>query len=93
MKDLLGHETLEMTLRYAHLAPQHSAQAVKRLAGLIVPAEPSAEAAQLLGRARGEHAVRGRQSAPSKGFCKTAGLKSGGGGNRTARVGKASERR
>jgi len=31
VKELLGHKTLTMTLRYAHLAPSHKAQAVEKL--------------------------------------------------------------
>lgn len=30
--DLLGHRTLAMTMRYAHLAPEHNLEAVERLA-------------------------------------------------------------
>jgi site-specific recombinase XerD len=31
MRDLLGHETIEMTERYAHLAPENIRAAVTRL--------------------------------------------------------------
>ena len=31
MKDLLGHHSLAMTLRYGHLAPEHLRTAVSRL--------------------------------------------------------------
>lgn len=31
VKELLGHSTIEMTERYAHLAPEHKAEAVARL--------------------------------------------------------------
>lgn len=34
VKELLGHKTLTMTLRYAHLAPSHKVEAVKKLDGL-----------------------------------------------------------
>ena len=31
VKELLGHKTLAMTLRYSHLAPEHSSRAVRVL--------------------------------------------------------------
>jgi integrase len=30
--ELMGHKTIQMTMRYAHLAPEHKLEAVKRLA-------------------------------------------------------------
>ncbi len=35
VKEFLGHKTLIMTLRYAHLAPSHKAKAVDILAGAM----------------------------------------------------------
>jgi integrase-like protein len=41
VQELLGHKTLEMTLRYSHLAPAHKASAVEKLtAALAVPETP-----------------------------------------------------
>jgi hypothetical protein len=38
VKDLLGHSTLAMVMRYAHLAPEHLRSAVSRLDNVMVPA-------------------------------------------------------
>ena len=35
VRDLLGHRKIAMTLRYAHLAPQHKAAAVERLVATV----------------------------------------------------------
>jgi site-specific recombinase XerD len=45
--ELMGHKTIQMTMRYAHLAPAHQLAAVERLASFPVlaaeaPTEPSA---------------------------------------------------
>ena len=38
VQKLLGHQTLEMTLRYAHLAPSHEREAVEKISiGLLEP--------------------------------------------------------
>ena len=43
VKDLLGHHSLAMTLRYGHLAPEHLRSAVARL-DTTLPASDSAQA-------------------------------------------------
>ncbi len=46
MKELLGHHSLETTMRYSHLAPAHQAAAVAKLAAaLAAPAVPAPIAA------------------------------------------------
>lgn len=47
ISELMGHKTIQMTKRYAHLAPAHNQAAVDRLVAFQsepVPAEPSATA-------------------------------------------------
>jgi len=40
--ELTGHKTIRMTMRYAHLAPQHKLEGVERLAAKQAPQiEPS----------------------------------------------------
>ena len=45
VKELLGHKDIKMTLRYAHLAPAHKAEAVRKLGNLFAskPLVQSAE--------------------------------------------------
>jgi len=46
VKELLGHHSLEMTMRYSHLAPAHKAAAVAKLAAALqAPAVPEPAAA------------------------------------------------
>jgi site-specific recombinase XerD len=40
---LMGHKTLQMTMRYAHLAPQHLADAVGRLVNFATDTKADTE--------------------------------------------------
>jgi hypothetical protein len=45
VKELLGHSDIQITMRYAHLAPDHLRAAVASLDGILSPAgleEPAA---------------------------------------------------
>ena len=52
LQELLGHASLTMTMRYAHLAPEHLRTAVSRLEGLT-SSQPASASAQEPCRNRG----------------------------------------
>ena len=43
VKELMGHKSLSMTLRYAHLAPKHKADSVSKLNGILQSGQKSGE--------------------------------------------------
>ena len=45
ISELIGHKTIQMTKRYAHLAPAHNQAAVDRLVGFRPGSEPEPVAA------------------------------------------------
>ena len=49
VQELLGHATIEMTMRYAHLSPDVPRQAVKLLDGLGSSTAPAPKAGRQVG--------------------------------------------
>jgi hypothetical protein len=41
LQELMGHRDMKMTMRYAHLSPEHKKKAVNLLNGLTAPAKKS----------------------------------------------------
>jgi len=52
LQELLGHASLAMTMRYAHLAPEHLRSAVSRLEGLT-----SSQASEISAQASAQEPV------------------------------------
>ena len=44
IRELMGHKTMAMTLRYSHLSPGHRRTAIERLVTRATAAEPEASA-------------------------------------------------
>ena len=65
VQELLGHKTLAMTMRYAHLAPSHVAAAVEKLDAALAPPEAARAVAAAPKLTRFEHAASGQQT-PAK---------------------------
>ena len=39
--ELMGHKSIQMTMRYAHLAPAHKMAAIEKLVGAVAPETPT----------------------------------------------------
>jgi len=48
LQELLGHKTMSMTTRYAHLSQEHKKKAVSLLNGLTAPQQPTNEECHIL---------------------------------------------
>jgi hypothetical protein len=48
LQELLGHKTMSMTTRYAHLSQEHKKKAVNLLNGLTAPQQPTNEKCHIL---------------------------------------------
>jgi hypothetical protein len=73
VQELLGHKDLAMTLRYAHLAPAHTASAVEKLGAALAAPLATSAAVAVGGEAtsapeRFRHAVSGRQTAAKRAY-------------------------
>ena len=55
LKDLLGHSSLAMVMRYAHLSPEHLCSAVSRLEGMLTQADPAVPKLDLVPEPAGNH--------------------------------------
>lgn len=59
LKEVVGHSTLTMVRRYAHLAPEHLRAAAAALDGVLTPASATVPSAADLG----EREVRSKETA------------------------------
>jgi hypothetical protein len=48
--ELMGHKTIQMTMRYAHLAPEHNLAAVERLSSFGSASPASSNCVRIAGR-------------------------------------------
>jgi len=98
VQELLGHKSLEMTMRYSHLAPAHKAAAVRssrrRSTSHRRPLDALYARLGAVPRSRERRHrpptwnvpgpfFRAARRPPSGSTCKVSGLQDGGGGNRT----------